>query len=198
MSYCLFIFPVCTICMLSVLLPQGCATLGDVSPGCAEPVWVLPCAACRAWLHPQLLVFPEPCLLLQCPQCKRESSRWLLCLGNASSLLPFWSGRWRGYITRLPVQMVTAPSHMDRSPWSAKKYPTEALGLGCASCSHHSALHTRVFAASRSSQPERRIDNSNHRADLLMRNIKTTQCETGRSYPAKRNNLWLELGWRVL
>lgn len=34
MSYCLFIFPVCKICMLSVILTQGCShgsTLGDVS-----------------------------------------------------------------------------------------------------------------------------------------------------------------------
>lgn len=57
---------------------------------------------------------------------------WTLCL-------PFCSGRQRGYVTRLPVQMVRAPTHMDRFPWSAKKYPTEALSLGCASCSHYSA-----------------------------------------------------------
>lgn len=37
--------------MLSVILPQGCShgpTPGDVSPGCAEPVRVLLCAACCA------------------------------------------------------------------------------------------------------------------------------------------------------
>lgn len=152
MSYCLFIFPVCKICMLSVILTQGC-TLGDVSLAvqslcgfyCVQPA-VLRCTLSSQCSPSSVCSCSAPSAGGKAPNvCFAFKMQTLCCLSDHNTevtQLTFLC-RW----SELPHIWTDFHDQLKNTPQKLLVWAVPAAVI----IQRHTVLHTRVFAVSRSS-----------------------------------------------